>query len=217
MHRKLKLFALSAALLAAVPAAAQQAASEGNWLVRARAVNVDTANGSTPIGALSVPGDAIHVESKIIPELDISYFFTKNLAAELILTVPQKHDVKVKSSAIGAFDAGHFYLLPPTLTMQWHFNPEGTFRPYVGAGITYSDFSGAQLRVPGVTGLHLDNDYFGPAVQAGFDIKLAKQLFVNFDVKKAHVRSDLKNDAGATLSRVKVDPLLIGIGIGWRF
>lgn len=217
MRCTLKLLALASALVAAFPAAAQQSAAEGNWLVRVRAVNVDTANGSTPIGALAVPANAIHVEDKVIPELDISYFFTKNLAAELILTVPQKHDVKVTSSAIGAFKAGHFYLLPPTLTAQWHFNPEGTFRPYVGVGVTYSDYSGAKLSVPGVTGLHLDNDYFGPAIQAGFDVKLGKQLFLNFDVKKAHVRSDIENDAGVKVSRVKVDPLLIGVGIGWRF
>lgn len=167
--------------------------------------------------SLAVPSDAIHVSNKVIPELDVSYFFTKNFAAELILTYPQKHDVKVTSSAIGAFNAGSFYLLPPTLTAQWHFNPEGTFRPYVGAGVTYSRFSSDQLSVPGVTGLHLDNDYWGPALQVGFDVKLANNLFLNFDVKKAHVRSDVSNDAGVAVSRVKVDPLLAGIGIGWRF
>lgn len=219
MRCTLKLLALSTALVAAFPAAAQQAEREGNWLVRVRAVNVDTANGSTPISSLNVPANAIHVEDKVIPELDISYFFTKNLAAELVLTVPQKHDVKVKSSVAGAFDAGHFYLLPPTLTLQWHFNPEGTFRPYVGAGVTYSRYSGDKLSVPAANmGLHLNKDYVGPAIQAGFDIKLGKQLFLNFDVKKAHVRADLQNDAtGEKLSRVKVDPLLVGVGLGWRF
>lgn len=216
MRCTLKLLALSTALLAALPAAAQQSAAEGNWLVRVRAVNVDTANKSTPISALGVPSNAIHVESKVIPEVDISYFFTKNLAAELILTVPQKHDVKVTNSAIGRIDAGSFYLLPPTLTAQWHFNPEGTFRPYVGVGVTYSDYSRVKLSAAGIN-LKLDDNYFGPAVQAGFDIQLGKQLFLNFDIKKAHVRSDLKTDAGVKLSRVKVDPLLVGIGLGWRF
>ncbi|MBI2308928.1 MAG: OmpW family protein [Rhodocyclales bacterium] len=217
MHSSLKLLALSAALAAALPAAAQQATAEGNWLVRVRAVNVDTANGSTPIAALGVPSNAIHVESKTIPELDISYFFTKNIAAELILTVPQKHDVKVTSSALGAFKAGSFHLLPPTLTAQWHFNPEGDFRPYVGLGVTYSDYSANKLSVPGVAKLKLDNDYFGPAVQVGFDYKLTKNLFFNLDVKKAHVRSDLEAEGLGKVSRVKVDPLLVGVGLGWRF
>lgn len=217
MHCTMKAIAVSVALAAAFPAVAQQAATEGNWMVRVRAVNVNTANGSTPIPSLAVPSNAIHVEDKVIPELDVSYFFTKNLAAELILTYPQKHDVKVTSSAVGPFKAGSFHLLPPTLTAQWHFNPEGTFRPYVGAGITYSVYSSDKLRVPGVTGLHLDRDYIGPAIQAGFDVKLTNNLFLNFDIKKAHVRSDVENDAGVKVSRVKVDPVLAGIGIGWRF
>jgi outer membrane protein len=217
MQCTMKAVIVSAALTAAFPAVAQQSATEGNWMVRVRAVHVDTANKSSAIGALAVPSDAIHVENKTIPELDISYFFTKNFAAELILTVPQKHDVKVTSSAIGAFNAGSFYLLPPTLTAQWHFNPEGTFRPYVGAGVTYSRYSSDQLSVPGVAKLHLDNDYWGPAIQAGFDVKISNQLFLNLDVKKAYVRSDLEADGLGKVSRVKVDPLLVGVGIGYRF
>lgn len=217
MHFTLKLIAISTALVAAFPAAAQQSTTEGNWLVRARAVHVDTANKSSAIPLLAVPSNAIHVENKTIPELDISYFFTKNFAAELILTVPQKHDVTVTGSALGPFKAGSFHLLPPTLTAQWHFNPEGTFRPYVGAGITYSRYSSDQLSVPGVARLHLESDYWGPAVQAGFDVKLSNQVFLNFDVKKAFVRSDLNADGLGKVSYVKVDPLLVGIGIGYRF
>lgn len=217
MCNTLKAITLLAAVSATLPAMAQQTEAEGKWLVRARVVHVDTANKSTPIAALAVPGDAIHVSNKTIPEIDISYFITKNLATELILTYPQKHNVDVTSSAIGGFKAGSFKLLPPTLTLQWHFNPDGTFRPYVGAGITYSRFSSNNLSVPGVTRLHLENDGWGGALQAGFDVKLSKSLFLNFDVKKAQVRSDLFNNAGTKLSLVKVDPLLIGIGLGWRF
>ena len=83
----------------ALPAAAQEA--QGNWLVRARAVRIDTANKSDPIPSLAVPADAITVNDKTIPEFDISYFFTPNIAAELVLTVPQKHTVTVQQSALG--------------------------------------------------------------------------------------------------------------------
>jgi outer membrane protein len=217
MSNMLKFAVLATALAAAFPVAAQQSAQEGNWLIRARAVNVDTTHSSTGYAPLGVPSDAIQVESKVIPELDITYFFTKNLAAELVLTVPQKFDVKVKNSAIGAFDAGHFYLLPPTLTAQWHFNPDGQFRPYVGAGFTYSDFSADRLSVPGVTGLKIDDSDFGWALQAGFDVKITNNLFFNMDVKKVQIRTDVETDAGTKISRLKVDPVLFGVGLGWRF
>lgn len=212
-----------AALLLCAPlwASAQGVVSqeEGPWMVRVRALSVSPANGSTPIAALAVPSGAIHVSDKIYPEIDITRFITKNIAAELILTVPQKHDVNFKSSAVGAFKAGTFKLLPPTLTLQYHFRPDADFRPYVGAGVTVSRFTGENLWVgaPANTQLHLDKWHVGAAVQAGFDYKIAKNLFFNMDVKKAQVRSDVENDAGVKLTRLRVDPLIVGVGLGWRF
>ncbi|MDP1635601.1 MAG: OmpW family outer membrane protein [Gallionellaceae bacterium] len=212
MKRLLALAVASTALSA--PAAF---AADGPWMVRVRAVNLDTANKSGAIPLLAVPADAIHVSSKTIPEVDISYFFTKNIAAELILTVPQKHDVKVTQSAIGAFKAGSFRHLPPTLTLQYHFLPDSQFRPYIGAGINYTRITNDDLAVPGVTKLHLENDSWGGALQAGFDVKLGKSLFLNLDVKKIYIRSDVTAPGLGKISHVKVDPLAVGIGLGWRF
>lgn len=180
MKRLLALTIASAAL-----AAPSAFAADGPWMVRVRAVNLDMANKSDAIPALAVPSDAIRASDKTIPEVDISYFITKNIAAELILTVPQKHGVEVAQSAIGAFKAGTFKHLPPTLTLQYHFLPDGQFRPYVGAGVNYTRFSGVNLAVPGVTTLQLENDSWGGALQAGFDVKLSENLFLNLDVRKS--------------------------------
>lgn len=192
-------------------------ANDGSWLVRVRAVNLDMVNKSDPIAALAVPSDAIQAADKIIPEVDISYFITKNIAAELILTIPQKHIVKVTQSAIGPFDAGTFKHLPPTLSLQYHFLPDGQFRPYVGAGVNYTRISSVDLAVPGVTRLRLESDSWGGALQAGFDVKLDKNLFLNLDVKKIYINTDIKDDAGTKLSHLKLNPLAIGVGLGWRF
>lgn len=212
MKRLLALTITSAALVA--PSAF---AADGSWMVRARAVNLDMANKSDAIPALAVPSDAIRASDKTIPEIDISYFITQNIAAELILTVPQKHTVTVTQSAIGPFTAGTFKHLPPTLTLQYHFLPDGQFRPYVGAGVNYTRISSVGLAVPGVTTLHLENDSWGGALQAGFDVKLGNNLFLNLDVKKIYINTDIKNGAGTKLSHLKLDPLAIGIGLGWRF
>ena len=201
--------------LCAVPALAQE--TQGNWLVRARAVRLDPANHSDAIGALAVPSDAITINSKTMPELDVTYFFTPNIAAELVLTVPQKQRVTVEQSALGGpVDIGSFKHLPPTLTLQYHFLPEGRFRPYVGAGVNYTRIGSTDLNVPSVGRLELDHDSFGLAVGAGLDIKVAKNVFLNFDVKKVQIRTDVRLN-GTKLSTVKVDPLLVGIGVGYRF
>ena len=179
----------------------------GPWLVRARAVYLDPADKSSPVGGVGA-SDRIGVESKTIPEIDFSYFFTPNWAAELILTYPQKHDVSLDGSKIGSFKH-----LPPTLTVQYHFLPGATFDPYLGAGINYTRISSVNLL--GGTG-GLEKDSWGGALQAGVDVKLDKNWSFNIDIKKVQIRSDVYI-SGADVSEVKVDPILFGMGIGYRF
>ena len=202
-----------AAVLGSTAAFAQQA--EGNWMMRIRAVDVQPIKKSDPIGALALPADAVWAERKLIPEVDFTYFFTKNVAAELILTYPQKLDVKVN----GVGRVGNFKALPPTLTLQYHFMPEADFRPYVGAGINYTIISGVSL--PGVdaltgTGSALSKSSTGGALQIGFDYKIGKNSYINFDIKKTYINADL-SVGGTKVSNLTLDPLLIGIGYGFRF
>jgi outer membrane protein len=198
----LKLMSLALALVGA-----SALAQESPWLVRAHAVHIDPANRSAPVGGAGA-SDRIHVSSKTIPELDVSYFFTPNLAAELILTYPQKHDVTLDGSKIGSFKQ-----LPPTLLAQYHFLPGETVQPYVGAGINYTLISSVSL-LGGAGGL--EHDSVGLALQAGVDFRLDKNWSLNLDIKKVRIRSDV-TIAGARASSVKVDPYLMGVGIGYRF
>lgn len=209
-----KLFGLSVLVAVLGSAVAAPAlAEEGSFMVRVRAVNLDPANDSDAIPALGVPADAIHVNDRVIPEVDFTYFLTKNIAAELVLTYPQKHDVSLSGRKIGTFKH-----LPPTLTLQYHFQPDAQFRPYVGAGVNYTRITSVNLAVPGVGALDLENDSFGGALQAGFDIKLNQSWYLNMDVKKVWIKSDLTLKAtGTKVSAVGVDPVLLGIGIGYRF
>ena len=205
--------ALGLAMAAVMVTAGGAQADEGPWLVRARAVRLQMENKSDAIPSLGVQSDAIEVSDKTIPEVDITYFFTKNIAAELILTVPQKHDVTLSGAKIGTFKH-----LPPTLTAQYHFLPDGTIRPYVGAGINYTRISAVALNVPGVGDLSLENSSIGGALQAGVDFKIADNLFLNIDIKKIWISSDVMLKAtGAKVSSVTLDPIAIGVGIGYRF
>lgn len=194
--------------LAALGLASQAMAQQQSpWQIRARAVNIDPADKSDPVGGAGA-ADRITVSNKTIPEVDITYFLSPNLAAELILTYPQKHDVSLDGTKIGTFKH-----LPPTLTLQYHFTPASQISPYVGAGINYTRISSVNLA--GGT-LDLENSSFGLALQAGVDFKIDKNWSINLDVKKVQIRSDVLA-AGAKVSAVKVDPLLVGLGVGYRF
>lgn len=201
---------LAVALVSLVSISSQvyaQQVQEGPWLVRVRAVHLDPANKSDPIGGIGA-SDRLTINSKTIPEVDISYFFTPNWATELVLTYPQKQKVSLDGAEIGTFKH-----LPPTLTLQYHFTPQKTISPYVGAGINYTRISSVKL-LNGAA--DLENSSLGIALQAGVDFKLDKNWSLNLDVKKVQIRSDV-NTAAGQLSAVKIDPWLIGVGVGYRF
>lgn len=208
---KKKIVTLTAAVaalassFAAAPVFAQEAQSP--WLVRVRAVNLSPDNKSDQVGGTGA-SDRISINNKVIPEFDVSYFFTPNIAAELVLTYPQKQDVRLDGNKIGTFKH-----LPPTLTLQYHFMPEAAFSPYVGAGINYTRISSVNL----ANGLQLDSSSVGGALQIGADYKINKNWLINFDIKKVQISSDVKTASGTKVSNVKIDPWLIGVGVGYRF
>lgn len=201
--------ALTALALAATTLPAQ-AQDTGTWLVRARAVHLDSANkDSTGLG--------LSINNKTLPEVDISYFLSPNLAAELILTYPQKQTVYV--GTLGGAVAGTFKHLPPTLTLQYHVTGLQGFRPYVGAGINYTNISSVKLDGASTAlGAQVDlkRNSVGLALQAGVDVPLGGGWLLNADVKKVQIGTKVLAN-GASIGKFKVDPLLVGIGIGKRF
>ena len=180
-----------------------QQAKEGPFMVRARAVSLNSANGDTT-------GLGLSIDNKWIPEVDISYFLSKNLAVELILTVPQKQTLT--SSALGK-EIGTLEHLPPTLLLQYHFDSNGGVKPYVGVGVNYTKFTAVNI-LNGAVGLNSDS--WGGALQLGVDVPLSGNMYLNFDVKKVFIKSDVYVGT-ANAGTFKVDPVLFGIGLGWRF
>src|SRR5574343_307115 len=110
------------------------APAAGDIVARVRAVQI------TPADEDTVAITDVSVSKKTIPEVDFTYFLSPNLAAELILTYPQKHTLSSNGAEIGTLKH-----LPPTLSLQYHFAPNDTFRPYVGAGLNYTIFSNVEF------------------------------------------------------------------------
>ncbi len=178
-------------------------AEQSPWMVRARAVGLDMSNkDSTGLG--------LNVNNKTIPEIDISYFINKNVAVELILTVPQKQTVN--STALGT-DIGTFKHLPPVITLQYHFDNFADFKPYVGAGLNYTQITHVNLLDGGA---NINSHSWGGALQAGIDFPIDKNLSFNIDIKKLSLKTDVFV-GGANRGVLKLDPTLIGVGLGYRY
>ena len=208
----MKRLVFSAAVFATLAAVASPAMAEsGDWLGRLRGIDVMPNEGAT----ISPIGGDVDISDQIVPELDITYFVQDNWAVELILGVTP-HDVQAVGTTAGDIDLGEVTLLPPTLTLQYHFNPDGQMRPYLGAGVNYTHFFNEDL--PGgsaLTRISYDES-FGLAAQAGIDFALQDEWFLNLDLKYIDINTDVLID-GAIAASVDIDPLVLGVGFGRRF
>ncbi len=193
-------------------------AHAGDFLVRGRVLQLDPANESYgPHPALA--NNAVSVSSRMIWELDASYFFTPNWAAEVIATTPPKHTVYTGGARLGTLRH-----LPPTVTLQYHLAPTNpTVRPYIGFGVNYTHFSGVSLDAgpalgsPSAVPLKIKNNSWGTAVQLGADFPITDKLSFNVDFKKIDIGTKVSLADGTYLGTVKVNPVLFGAGIGYKF
>lgn len=217
----------AAAAVIAIPSAAQAQDAEGikagDKLFRVRAIWVAPQEDSSGINP-TFPGEKVKVSSSVMPEIDFTYMATDHIGFELIAATT-KHKASGKTGTTGSIGKlASTWVLPPTLTAQYHFNPAGKVRPYVGVGVNYTIFysedasSGLEDAV-GPTKVSMSNS-FGPAIQAGVDVAVSKNMFVNFDVKWVDMDTTAKlrtTAIGTQKVKVHIDPLIVGAGIGWRF
>ncbi|WP_027038893.1 OmpW/AlkL family protein [Mesorhizobium ciceri] len=182
------------------------------WQLRLRTLGVVTEDSGYVNG---VGGSALSYSDTATPELDISYFFTDNIAAELILATTYA-DITGGGTIGELGNIGKVWLLPPTLTLQYHFTDFGAFKPYVGAGVNYTMFYNQDAG--SADALKVKNT-FGTALQVGFDYMVDRHWGVNFDVKKLFLRPgfDVTVADAKLTGKAKLDPWLVGAGVTYRF
>ncbi len=205
---KLKHSLLAAAIIVAVAPMPAQAIEAGDWLIRIGAHTIDpkSDNGRLAGGAL-----AARVGSDTRPTIMAEYMFTSNLGVEIIAAVPFEHDIRLNGA-----DAGSVKHLPPTLSLQYHFNTQGSVMPFVGAGLNYTRFSSETTRGP-LSGTRLDlSNSWGLAAHVGVDFRLGDTWFVGVDARWIDIDAKTRVD-GADVGTVNIDPLAYGAYVGFRF
>jgi len=193
---------------------------KGDFIVRLSAIGVmpeDTSsrvwlNGSHISGAIKASRQAA-------PELTFEYFFTDHISADVI-AASTRHEIAATGTPLGHLDVGSAWVLPPTVTLAWHFRPHKRFNPYVGVGGTLAFFHNVspaggvvQKLNLGVTG--------GPTVDVGFDYQIVGNWFFNVDAKqmfmRAHAWANDRESGAFIKAHDSLDPTVVGMGIGYRF
>jgi outer membrane protein len=216
MRTVASVLAMAAVLGLAAPASAHEA---GDWLVRVGGSLVDpkSDNGTLDVSALELGDQEIEVDDKWGVTFNFTYMYSANLGIEVLAALPYKHDIYVGD--LGR--VGSVKHLPPTVSLQYHFMPQATFQPYVGAGLNYTMFfdedeTGA-LDDLGVS-LDVDSSSFGLAAQVGFDYILTDRMFLNFDVRWIDIDVDAKiKEVPSIQGEVNIDPMVYGVHLGYRF
>ena len=217
--KTLLLAAAGAAVFASVPAQAKQ----GDILVRLRGIVVAPNEKSGSV-LPAFPGEKVSIDNAVAPEIDVTWMASDHIGFELIAATT-KHSASGRTGTTGSIGKlASTWVLPPTLTAQYHFLPDAPVRPYVGAGVNYTlfyseDASGGLESTVGKTKVHM-SDSFGWAAQAGVDIDLNDRLFLNIDVKYIDIDTTARlstTAAGVQKVHVDLDPLVFGVGVGMRF
>ncbi len=179
------------------------AAEQGDWSFRA---------GPYTVNPESNNGDLVRVDDGVALGFDFTYFYSPNWAIEVLAATPFSHDINlIDGTAIG--ETKH---LPPTFSLQYHFSIDGSFHPYVGAGLNYTLFFDEKAEGP-LAGSKLELDgSFGLAAQLGADLDINDNWFVNAEVRYMQIESDAKLD-GVVVTKAKINPLVAGITLGYRF
>lgn len=196
----------AAALLAlSTLAGATASAEQGDWLVR---FGVSVVDPKSDILTLA-PGTTLQIDDDTRPSFDVTYMFRDNWGVELLASTVWKHELFVKGPT-GTTRLGEVSHLPPTLSLQYHFNPDGRLRPYVGVGVNYTLLFNEEPDTLGV-----DNS-FGPAAQLGLDIGIDDKWFVNLSARYIDIDGDAR--LGTTrIGSVEVDPFVYGVHVGYKF
>lgn len=213
--------------------AAQAGDYNGNFMVRVLGAGVITQDSLTslnsvsgaPVGDLKAAGFDADVSNEFIPAATLTYFLTKNLSVELFCCFA-KHQIDLKAPAAFAGLSGtvaETWIFPPVLTLQYHFDGLGPFKPYVGAGVQYIHFFSEKTGTNTLQATSVDIDgAFGATLQAGFDLAIGNGWYLNADVKKTWLDTTAtwRNSAvtgGDIVAKVDLDPLIVSAGLGYRF
>jgi outer membrane protein len=184
----------------------------GDVMIGFGAVGVLPTNG----GDVGVIGGTPNASNAASPLLDGTYFFTPNIALNLIAATT-RHKLTVTNSALGTVNLGTVWALPPTLTVQYHLLPRSRISPYVGVGLNTTFYYGyGGNPTAGINRVRIDPS-IGVAPNIGLDYEVAPNWLLNFDAKWILMQPDVSVNSGTIRAQANINPFVISAALRYRF
>lgn len=179
--------------------------AQGDWIIRTNISNINPDVASNALG--------LDIKSDTAVSTDVTYFFTPNIAVNVVAIFTSHEAESAACNVAGSNSCGNIDLLPPIITGQWHFIPNGNIRPYVSAGINYNIFGDTTGTLDAINA-NVD-DTVGIAFGGGVDFGITNALAINVDIKQLLIEADVTTDLGN--DKFDIDPLVISAGIAYSF
>lgn len=173
------------------------------WLFRTRAFISGGSHESSPAGYKAYSG------------LGLEVGLDRRLARRFAIAVTVRTESREVDSipVVGpSRRQGSLEFLPASVLLQWRPATSKRLQPYVGVGaaLTVAWEKSGTLDSLGVS------PAVGPALQLGADLRLGPSTVLNADIRWNGQRSSIRYQT-AELFRLDIDPLTIGLGLGFRF
>lgn len=210
---------LALGIAATLVSGAASAHEAGSWIVRAGGIYV-SANSSSHTNTATDIKLNVHDNQQL--GLTGTYMLTDNIGVELLAATPFSHSIDASVPAQGAAlgETVKVKHLPPSLYVQYYFlNKDSGSRPYVGAGLNYTRFFDAKIKNDIISDLRVKKHSVGPVINAGIDIKLTDNLYLNTALWYTHIRTKANFKAlGAEHEvAIKLDPIIAFAGLAYNF
>lgn len=173
------------------------------WTFRARAVLTGNSAESEPAGYDMYSGIAL--------EVGLARRLARLLSLELDLRT-ESREVDYSVEGAERERLGSLELLPVSLFLQFRPAGSGRLHPYAGGGVTFT----TAWEKSGVLDSMDVKPHLGPAVDLGLDFDLSPTALLNFAVRWNGLTTDIEND-GVRYTSITVNPITLGVGVGFRF
>lgn len=212
-------YKIAAAVAAGVVCAASAANAQDadRWSVHVGPAMIAlNENASFTAGGAPVPGANVKIDPQYTLEASVGYFVTPNWSVTFTGGVPPTARVHGAGSVEALGTLGSALYGPMTLTAEYHFNREGKFQPYVGAGAAFLLIF--KTKDGAVTDLKAKNDV-GGAVSVGFDYMITPKTGVYVDARNTWLKTTTTGFLGPApvVGKVRLDPAAYSVGLVHRF